>query len=454
MPEISAGAQVFDLIFHPSHSTVYTGLLTGHIKAFAYDEQGHNKLTFSVRPSKRSCRALTIDADGSHLYAVGKAKALNIIDTITENVEIRAGAHDSPINRIKYLMPWLLSTGDDDGVIKLWDPRQRECTRKYTHHFDYITDFLWLEDKKQLVATSGDGTLSVMDIRSKKPEPYAQSEDQEDELLSIVAIKGYVAFPLFELKRLDNSASKVVVGTQIGILSIFNRSAGWGDCVDRIPGHPHSIDALCNLPTEFPGVDTTSTILTGSSDGFVRAVEILPTKLVGVVADHGEWPVERIAIGGGTSQLTIDEDCAEKSRGKVGKGIDADKGPRDDTEQRPGRWWVGSVGHEEVVRLTDMEAFFHEAARQGGDDQSMNVSGEQGEVEDVEEDNSDDDSDSDAELEEPIEAKITEQEDDSDSEEEVSTAKKRKRKPEKNPLVVMKKGKNTVDAEPTFFDSL
>jgi len=32
-----------------------------------------------------------------------------------------------------------------------------------------------------------------MDVRSKKPEPVAQSEDQEDELLSIVAIKGYVA---------------------------------------------------------------------------------------------------------------------------------------------------------------------------------------------------------------------------------------------------------------------
>ena len=41
---------------------------------------------------------------------------------------------------------------------------------------------------------SGDGTLSVMDIRSKKPDPVAHSEDQEDELLSIVAIKGLVDF--------------------------------------------------------------------------------------------------------------------------------------------------------------------------------------------------------------------------------------------------------------------
>jgi len=39
---------------------------------------------------------------------------------------------------------------------------------------------------------SGDGTLSVMDVRSKKSVPVAQSEDQEDELLSIVSIKGFV----------------------------------------------------------------------------------------------------------------------------------------------------------------------------------------------------------------------------------------------------------------------
>jgi hypothetical protein len=68
---------------------------------------------------------------------------------------------------------------------------------------------MWLQDKKQLVATrcvdgsfrlhvlqsklmcvSGDGTLSVMDVRSKKPEPFARSEDQEDELLSVVPFKG------------------------------------------------------------------------------------------------------------------------------------------------------------------------------------------------------------------------------------------------------------------------
>ena len=36
---------------------------------------------------------------------------------------------------------------------------------------------------------SADGTLSVIDVRAKKSEPLARSEDQEDELLSIASIK-------------------------------------------------------------------------------------------------------------------------------------------------------------------------------------------------------------------------------------------------------------------------
>lgn len=221
----------------------------------------------------------------------------------------------------------------------MWDPRQHDSLRTYKQHFDYITDFLWLGDKKQLVATSGDGSLSVMDVRSKKPEPVAHSEDQEDELLSIVTIKG---------------GTKAVVGTQLGILSIFNRNKGWGDCVDRVPGHPMSIDALCNLPPELPGVDAGSVILTGSSDGYVRAVQLFPTKLLGVVTDHGEWPVERVTVGEGCGQLTLDRKDASGGKNIHCRASDDE----DEANFASGPWWVGSVGHEEVLRLSNLEAFF------------------------------------------------------------------------------------------------
>ena len=76
MTDIKTNAQIFDIVFHPSESTVYVGLLTGGVKAFRYDEQGQAEELFSARPSKRSCRGLAASEDGSRLYAVGKGKAL------------------------------------------------------------------------------------------------------------------------------------------------------------------------------------------------------------------------------------------------------------------------------------------------------------------------------------------------------------------------------------------
>ncbi|KAJ7779571.1 WD40-repeat-containing domain protein [Mycena olivaceomarginata] len=436
MPDIPVGGQIFDVVFHPNESVVYTATLTGHVKAFAYDQNTH-KSTFSVRPSKRSCRALTINDDGTRLHAAGKGKGIHTIDTATgEIVETRAGAHDDPINRIKHVMPWLFATGDDNGVIKLWDPRQPEAIRAHKQHFDYITDFLWLPDKHHLLATSGDGTLSVMDVRSKKPTPFAQSEDQEDELLAATTIKG---------------GAKVVVGTQLGIL------------------HPSSIDALCSLPpaflesAAFPGME--NTVLTGSSDGLVRAVQVLPTRLVGVVADHGELPIERLAVGGGIGRLSLEEgNNDEKEGGKVGKGKGKGKAESDDEDDEnsdakegagtgAGRWWVASAGHDEVLRLTDLEAFFRDPStgeEQEDASEDGEMGGDRGESEDADEVAEGKVGNADVEEKQDSEA-------DSDGEDsDAPTAKKRKRKPEKDPLVVRrKKGKNEVDVDDgAFFDGL
>ena len=76
MPDLHVGAQIFDLVFHPRRQAVFLGLLTGDIKSVNYDEKGQLREEFSTRPSKRSCRALALNEDGSKLYAVGKAKAL------------------------------------------------------------------------------------------------------------------------------------------------------------------------------------------------------------------------------------------------------------------------------------------------------------------------------------------------------------------------------------------
>ncbi|KAI0251824.1 WD repeat-containing protein JIP5 [Lactifluus subvellereus] len=426
MPNILVGSQIFDLAFHPTSDVVYTGLLNGKVKAFTYDEQGAHSAAFDLRISKRSCRGLALSPDGSSLYAVGKNRTLHIIDTSTGIVsETRQGVHDAPINRVVHPTPHLLATGDDDGVIKvrdlmpmlsltmmygsvwvqLWDPRKQDATHTYTQHFDFISDFMWLQDKKQLVATSGDGTLSVMDVRSKKSEPFAHSEDQEDELLSIVPFKG---------------GTKVAVGTQLGIISIFNRNKGWGDCVDRVPGHPHSVDALCALPSTYPS--SHNTILTGSSDGLLRVIELLPTRLVGVIADHGDFPIERIAI----------------DRGGEGR-------------------WVGSAGHDEVLRMTDLREVLDD------EDERAEAEAEDG-AGDEERDASDDEEPAEVPL--PLTKTGTAEEDSGDEEKEADEKSSgdesdvpkpnKRRKNEKGDLKGRppKRGKNQVDVDPSFFSGL
>ncbi|CEL54946.1 WD repeat-containing protein JIP5 OS=Laccaria bicolor (strain S238N-H82 / ATCC MYA-4686) GN=JIP5 PE=3 SV=1 [Rhizoctonia solani AG-1 IB] len=409
MPDLDLGTQVFDLVFNPKHDIVYTGLLSGHVKAFSYHDDGSCTPKFDVRATKKTVRSLVVDSEGRELFSVSKDRSIHVIDTSTGKVvREQAQTHDSAINRVTHFMS-MLATGDDNGVVKLWDPRQLSPIRSYTHHFDYISDFLWFQDKKQLVTTSGDGTLSVIDVRSSKVEPFAHSEDQEDELLSIVSIK---------------DGKKVAVGTQTGVISIWNRSSGWGDCVDRLKGHPHSVDALSSLSEDV--------IVTGSSDGLIRAVQVLPNKLLGVIADHGTFPIER---------LRTDRNGA----------------------------WLGSASHDNILKMTDVrdalvDSDEEDSEKEGSDDldaeeetgeldedsDSSSATNDKGKLREDENEESTNSDESGPTTDQP-EAHVSQPNSDSelDQQLELAPSKKRKRKPHPG-VPESKKGK--VDTG--FFDGL
>ncbi|KAF8752136.1 WD40 repeat-like protein [Rhizoctonia solani] len=410
MPDVDLGTQVFDLIFNPKHDIVYAGLLSGHVKAFLYDNDGSCTPKFDIRPTKKTIRSLATDSEGQELYSVSKDRSIHVIDTSTGKVvREQARTHESAINRVTHFMS-MLATGDDSGVVKLWDPRQLSPIRSYAHHFDYISDFLWLQDKKQLAITSGDGTLSIIDVRSSKVEPFAHSEDQEDELLSIVSIK---------------DGKKVAVGTQTGIISIWNRSSGWGDCVDRLKGHPHSVDALAALSEDV--------IVTGSSDGLVRVVQVLPNKLLGVIADHGTFPIER---------LRTDRNGA----------------------------WLGSASHDNILKMTDVRDALVDSDEEDSSDQegseesdvgtgegnleddsdSSSEPGARGNVMEVTEEGEGADSDEDDSESNSSETHVIQPDSDSEPHPPPETTLSRKRKKENQPEAGNKKGK--VDTG--FFDEL
>ncbi|KAG8907861.1 WD repeat-containing protein jip5 [Tulasnella sp. 417] len=325
MPDIPLKHQCFDLTFSPTADQVYVGLLNGSVKGFSYDSEGNASQTFSLRPAKQSCRGVSINGGGDRLYVVSKDRGLRSIDPARGAIaEEKLGAHDSAINRVLACTPSIVATGDDEGVIKLWDPRKQKEIKSFTHHFDYISDLLFTEEKNQIVASSGDCTLSVIDIRSSRTEPFAQSDDQDDEFLSLCSIK-------------DNT--KLIVGTQLGILSIFNRSSAsaYLGPVDRMPGHPSSVDAVVAL--------TDDVVATGSSDGLIRLVQIMPNKLLGAVADHGDFPVERLGLS------------------------------------RDGKW-LASASHDELLKLTDVADALEESEGEDEDAEMEDVASEIGEDED------------------------------------------------------------------------
>lgn len=189
----------------------------------------------------------------------------------------------------------MVATGDDEGCVKLWDLRQQAVVMEFSDHTDFISDLAVVPHKKTLLATrlvlflrtteveirvgivtpslppSGDGTLSVMNWKRKTRK---DSIPLEDEPLSVVVMK-------------DNTT--VVCGTQEGTLAMYKWGA-WIDINDRMLGHPRSVDALVKVSEDI--------VLTGSSDGLIRAVSIHPNRLLGVVGEHEGFPIERMRLSG------------------------------------------------------------------------------------------------------------------------------------------------------------
>jgi len=134
----------------------------------------------------------------------------------------------------------------------------------------------------------------------------------------------------------------------------------------------------------------------------IRALQVYPNKLLGVIGDHGEFPIERMKIS------------------------------------RDGRW-LGSASHDESLKLTDIKDCLEES--------DNDKEGEADSKEENEEKEGGNSSDSEASE------KRGEQAD--SSEEEVFEEKKRKKKRKHDPLGIKKKKENLKGTgDPSFFADL
>lgn len=129
----------------------------------------------------------------------------------------------------------------------------------FMEHEGSITDFEFHAQGKKLLSVANDGMMGVWDLRKSKL--YAMSDSFEVDLNAVCMVK---------------EDKKVLTATAEGVINIF--SWDWfGDCNDRITGHPNSIECMVKYDE--------NTVITGGEDGLIRAVSVLPNRVLAILGD-------------------------------------------------------------------------------------------------------------------------------------------------------------------------
>jgi WD40 repeat protein len=268
----TSGEQIFEIDFHPTANVLAMATISGLVEIVQYGVENKSPV-LSVKLFDASCRGLVFSEDGNTLYTISSDKSMKAINGGGQVIFDIPNAHDASINKIAAVNNLssgsaIIVTGDDVGRVNTWDFRAGATpVMTWKLHDDYISDFCYHSTTQTLFSTSGDACMGVYDF--KKKDNSMKSFTQEAELLSVEVIK---------------NGRKVVCGTDGGNMLIFSWGK-WEHCLDSYPdGHPEAINDMLKVDE--------NTVFTGCEDGKVRAVSVHPNKVLGVVGDHGYFPVE------------------------------------------------------------------------------------------------------------------------------------------------------------------
>nr|XP_057922536.1 WD repeat-containing protein 55 [Doryrhamphus excisus]XP_057922537.1 WD repeat-containing protein 55 [Doryrhamphus excisus] len=256
---------------HPSRDMLVCGDVDGDLYAFSYScTEGQNQELWSSGHHLKSCRQVRFSADGLKLFSVSRDKAVHMLDVERGQLVTRIrGAHGAPINSLLLVDNNILATGDDGGTLKVWDMRKGSAIMDVKEHKDYIADIAVDQAKRILLTASGDGTMGVFNIKRRRFELL--SEYQSGDLTSVALMK---------------RGKKVACGSSEGTIYIFNWN-GFGATSDRFAIKAESVDCIVPL--------SDSVMCAASMDGYIRAINLLPNRVIGCIGQHVGEPIEELA---------------------------------------------------------------------------------------------------------------------------------------------------------------
>lgn len=296
---------IFEAAFHPSKDILAVGEITGTVSIFSFSN-GENKKLIDFKHQKEACRCLSFSSDGQRLYSGCQDNSIYCSDMNTGSIlHTIPNAHDQSISAMHLVSDNFLTSGCEAGVVKVWDLRTFSKAADFAGRKDYISALTSDKQKKHLLSTSGDGVLSVFNLR--KNAIVQESDQLDDELLCLDIIK---------------NGKKVICGSATGVLNIYSWGE-WGDISDRYPTRSDEIESVCSINDDI--------ICYGTGDGYVKAMYVQPYKEIKTVGRHGIMGVGSMKLSPDKSMLVS---CGGDETVRFWKVADLQEESLDEDERR------------------------------------------------------------------------------------------------------------------------
>ena len=261
-PNIKTDEFPTDLSFHPEKDILAVGTVMGDILIYKYSNE-ENTLLYTHEVHSKSIRDIEFSTDGRDLFSGSTDKSIMVTDFETGKLKrFWDNAHDDKISTITVIDENLLASGDDEGTVRLWDSRVKDSDPVFSlkEVEDCISCIITNNQKKLLVCTSTDGYMTTLNIAAKKM--LVQSEPYEEELTCA---------------GIYRNESKVVVGSSKGNFYTFN----WGEF-----GYHNDAFSGPLTPISLMIPITERIAITAGEEGVIRAMHLVPGRILGVVGQH------------------------------------------------------------------------------------------------------------------------------------------------------------------------
>lgn len=194
------------------------------------------------------------------------AKTIKVTDLNTLQVTRKLDNDKAKIYSLLVADNYLVCAGDDEGNFKAWDYRvDRPIHMSLCKCEGFISDLDIDSTRRIVVASSGEGTLTAFNLGARKmEEPQSELFDSG-----------------FQCVRFAEEKHKVVVGSEDGVLNIFNQNQ-WGNISDRFPVKQNKTGECSIDCMEMFGEE--NFLVMGCSDGSLQAVSLFPNKALNVIS--------------------------------------------------------------------------------------------------------------------------------------------------------------------------